>query len=103
MRHTGPNRPRVTLENGMHTDEYEISLSRELDVCRKNIRKLQKSLRAREKKHAVTTETFLEEYPGGRFPSKEKDFADWHRDYEALARWEQKKTEFEEIFYRMKI
>ena len=87
----------------MHTDEYEISLSRELDVCRKNIRKLQKSLRAREKKYVVTTDRFIEEYPGDRFPSTVQDFADWHGDYEALGRWEQRKKEFEQLFRRMKI
>jgi len=87
----------------MHTDEYEISLSRELDVCKKTIRKLQKSLLVMEKKYNTTTDKFVEEYPSNRFPSQDRDFINWHSNYEALRRWEQRKGEFEEIFHRMKI
>jgi hypothetical protein len=87
----------------MHTDEYEISLSRELDVCKKTIRKLQKSLHVMEKKYNTTTDKFVEEYPGNRFPSGNKDFIGWISNYEALRKWEERKREFEEIFHRMKI
>jgi hypothetical protein len=87
----------------MHTDEYEISLYRELEVCKKTIGKLQKSLRAIEKKYNTTTDKFVEAYRGGGFSSGDKDFIDWTGGHEALKRWEERKRQFEEIFHRMKI
>lgn len=87
----------------MHTDEYEISLSRELDVCNKTIRKIRKTLRKMEKKYDMPTEEFSEGYRKGRFPADNKDFEAWFNGYEALKSWEKRKADFEEIFYRMKI
>jgi hypothetical protein len=87
----------------MHTDEYEISLSRELAVCKKAIRKLQKSLHVMERRYNTTSDEFVRVYPSDQFPSGNKDFTSWISNYEALRRWEQRKGEFEEIFHRMKI
>ncbi len=87
----------------MHTDEYEISLSRELAVCKKTIRKLQKSLHTMERKYNTTTDEFVEAYRSNRFSSQDKDCIDWISNYEALKKWEEREREFEEIFHRMKI
>jgi len=87
----------------MHTDEYEISLSRELAVCKKTIRKLQKSLHILERKYTTTTDQFVEACRSNGFSSQDKDFINWISNYEALSKWEQRKREFEEIFHRMKI
>ncbi len=87
----------------MHTDEYEISLSRELAVCKKTVRKLQKCLLTMERRYNMTTEMFVEAYRGKGFSSRNKDFISWINDYEALRKWEQRKREFEELFHRMKI
>lgn len=87
----------------MHTDEYEISLSRELNICEKTIRKLQKSLHTMERKYNTTTDEFVEAYRSNRFPSQDKDFISWISNYEAFKKWEKRKKEFEEIFHRMKI
>ena len=43
----------------MHTDEYEISLSREIDVCRGRVRAIKKTLYKMEQKYGITTEQFL--------------------------------------------
>jgi hypothetical protein len=87
----------------MDTDEYEISLSRELDVCRATIRKLQKSLHAMERKYNTSTDKFVEGYRNDGFSAQDKDFVDWISNYEALKKWEKRKSEFEELFRRMKI
>ncbi len=87
----------------MHTDEYEISLARELAVCRKVMRKLQKSLLTMERKYNMPTDTFVEAYRGEGFSSLNKDFTKWMETYEALRRWKQRATEFGELFHRMKV
>jgi hypothetical protein len=44
----------------MHTDEYEISLGREITLCRKRVRQLQDSLARREKQCGMTKAAFLQ-------------------------------------------
>jgi len=43
----------------MHTDEYEISIGREISLCRKLIRRLKSSIQKREKRYGISTEGFL--------------------------------------------
>ena len=50
----------------MHTDEYELSLSRELSVCRNTIKRIHKTLELLEQKHKRTTEAFMEEVTHGQ-------------------------------------
>lgn len=45
----------------MHADEFEISLARELRVCKNTINKIKKSLDRLERKHNETTQIFIEE------------------------------------------
>ena len=45
----------------VHTDEFEISLSRELNVCKNTIQRTQKSLGLLEQKHNKITAVFIEE------------------------------------------
>jgi hypothetical protein len=87
----------------MDTDEYEISLSRELDVCKGAIRTLQKRLQKMEARYGIGTGKFLEEYRDGRFPRESKDAQEWIGFYKALGHWEKRQEEFEEIFRRMRI
>lgn len=87
----------------MHTDEYEISLSRELSVCKSTIQKIQKSLRNFENKYEQSTDEFIEGYQNKKYSAVNKDFLKWFNNFEALRRWEKRKSDFEEIFYRMKI
>jgi hypothetical protein len=87
----------------MDTDEYEISLSRELDVCNSTIRKIRKSLREMEKKYAMPTEEFAEAYQKGQLSADNKDFEAWFNGSEALRTWEKRKADFEAVYRRMKI
>lgn len=87
----------------MHTDEYEISLAREINVCEKTINKTGKSLKKMEKRFNMTSGEFIERYRNRELPNDNKAFAEWYDTYEALRKWEERKREFEEIFHRMKI
>jgi hypothetical protein len=47
----------------MHTDEYEISIGREISLCGKLIRRLKRSIQKKEKKYGISTEDFLKALP----------------------------------------
>ena len=69
----------------MHTDEYEISIAREISLCRKIIGRLKINLAAMEKRYGIATEEFLRspeiyERGGGRG----QDFERWRDDHEEL-------------------
>lgn len=87
----------------MHTDEYEISLFREIDVCKKAICKIRKSLQMMEKKYNITTEEFVEGYLCGKFSALNKDFIDWNVNDGLFKKWQEREKDYEEILERMKI
>ena len=65
----------------MHTDEYEISIGREISLCRKLIRRLKRSIQKREQQYRISTEDFLEALRQGRLAETNPDFVNWRRDY----------------------
>lgn len=87
----------------MHTDEYEISLSRELDVCRGKIKEICRFLAGMEKRYSLDTETFAREFRDGRQTGHAHDFALWVDNYEDLKRWRKMEKQYEELLKRMKI
>ena len=85
----------------MHTDEYGISLSRELNVCRRKILKLEKDLSVLERKYNLKTELFVEEFnKGGMEPGR--DFTSWIEGYRALCQWRERAAQYEEMYRLMK-
>ncbi len=84
----------------MHTDEYEISLSREIDVCRGRIRTIRKDLRKMEQKYGITTDSFAIGMPGGKVTAA--DGKRWAEDIELLRTWEDKQREFVALYNSMK-
>lgn len=87
----------------MHTDEYEISLSRELEVCRNKVSILQKKLSSMEKKYNMLTGSFVKDFNDARIDTHNNDFISWFNDYDALSRWQESLRQYEEIFFSMKI
>jgi hypothetical protein len=87
----------------MHTDEYEISLSRELDVCDSKIREIRRFLAVMEKRYSLDTEMFVQGFHDGRLTGYADDFTLWIDNYEALKRWKALKRQYEELLQRMKI
>jgi hypothetical protein len=78
----------------MHTDEFEISLGREIALCRKRVRKLQESLARREKQYGMTTAAFLAALAGGGL-SEPHATQSWSQDYQELLYWQKMLAEYE--------
>jgi hypothetical protein len=90
----------------LHTDDFEISLSRELNVCKNTIQRIKKSLGILERKHNKTTEVFIQELLNktltGQVEYKE-DYEAWQSSYESLKKWEELERQYQEAFRMMKI
>ncbi len=90
----------------MHTDEFEISLSRELKVCGNTILRIKKTLGLMERKHRKTTETFIEEYKSGKPPADpgfRDEYRAWAASYESLKEWQRLERQYQEQYRIMKI
>lgn len=86
----------------MHTDEFEISLSRELDVCKNSIRKIELLLSSMKRKYNLETDTFIQKFQNGEL-ARCNDFVMWAEHHEALKKWTFLQRQYEEMFRMMKI
>jgi len=86
----------------MHTDEYEISLARELKVCESEIRKATRFLASMNAKYGLETASFIEKYNSGAL-GKSRDFSVWADKYKALREWETRRIQYEVLLRKMKI
>ncbi len=87
----------------MHTDEYEISLLRELQVCEKRIKKITHVLTDMETKYRMKTEVFAAKLKSGNIAGEKEDIAVWIEEHEALKKWEILRDQYAELLSRMKI
>ncbi len=90
----------------MHTDEFEISLFRELKVCSNTIHRIRKSLSLMEEKHKKSTEIFMEEYRSGKLAAdtnNSDDYAAWWSSCESLKQWQELERQYQGQFHAMKI
>jgi hypothetical protein len=85
----------------MHTDEYEISMGREIALCRKMVRRLKDSLARREKQCGMTTEAFLQTLEAGS-PSEQHPIQNWSQEYQDLRYWQKMLTEYEQALESLK-
>jgi hypothetical protein len=86
----------------MHTDEYEISIGREIRLCRRVSERLRNSIRDKEKKYGMTTEAFLQFLEQSRSAVPDHDFQNWRKDHLELQSWQQKLKEYEKAFQMLK-
>jgi hypothetical protein len=90
----------------MHSDEYEIALSKEIKVCEGTIKRIRKTLELLEQKHHKTTEAFIEEYQKGGLASdadNQDDYRAWEDTFESLKRWLDLEQQYRQQFRVMKI
>lgn len=85
----------------MRTDEYAITLSREVNICNKKLKEIEGFIAEMERKYNVKTEVFIEEYLRGE-RSGDKDFEKWKENYEALKIWRERKKQYDEIYMAMR-
>jgi hypothetical protein len=86
----------------MHTDEYEISLGREISLCRKMIKGLTNKLHEREKKTGMTTEAFLKAPEPSLRSGENRHLQNWRKDHEELRKWQQMLSEYERALQMVK-
>jgi hypothetical protein len=85
----------------MHTDEYEISLGREITFCRKKVRRLQDALEKRERQWGMTTAAFLQAQEEGCL-SGEHPTQDWKQEFHDLCYWQKTLAEYEAVLESLK-
>lgn len=84
----------------MHTDEYEISLSRELAVCEHYVTKYRRITAALEARHRMSAAEFL---GGGTHAAPpEGDRTEWLQAHESLLRWSATRDEYRALLDAMK-
>lgn len=88
----------------MHTDEYEISLSREIKVCRNVIARVVRTLSMFEGRYGMSSREFAEEAVLDRGPAMmdEADRLSWLEEIGALRTWEKRLSEYEEALRDLK-
>jgi hypothetical protein len=85
----------------MHTDEYEISIGREIAFCRKMVRQLKDALEGREKQCGMTTEAFLQTLAEGCL-SEQHPRQRWSQEYQELRYWQKMLSEYEAALESLK-
>lgn len=86
----------------MHTDEYEISLSRELTVCANAIKRIERILDKAHKEHQRESHGPVEK-PRNGGPAAARALAASEDSCQALHEWETRKRQYEELLRCMKI
>jgi hypothetical protein len=84
----------------VHTDEYEIALARELAVCKDSIRDLVHALGGAS--GDVEAEVFLDQCRPGTSRDNTQDVARFEQRA-ALARWIERRKQYEDLLRLMKI
>jgi hypothetical protein len=85
----------------MHTDEYEISIGREISLCRRFVKYFHNLLHEWEKQYGMTTEDFLQVLEQGEF-GEQSDFRSWHKEYQYLRYWQKMLNDYEEALWILK-
>jgi len=90
----------------MHTDEFEIALSRELKVCENTIKRINTTLGMMERKYHKTTAVFIQERRSARPDDNgdnKDDYRVWENSHESLERWQDLERQYREQYRIMKI
>jgi hypothetical protein len=82
----------------MHTDEYGITLSREVHISKKKVAEHLQAVRAFEAQFGMPSDQFLEKLASAELSADSPDFAAWRDQCAGLARWQQQLKEYEELY-----
>ena len=85
------------MDDDLQTDEYCISISREITVCRNMIDRQKKELARFEKQYGISTAQLL----AGEMPEtggEVRDLEAWRNGYQGLLAWQQRLREYEEAY-----
>lgn len=79
----------------MNTDEYEISIGREVDLCRRLIKILYREIHIFENRYGMDTETFLRNLEVEIQSGNEEDLLNWKKARQELQFWKKMLHEYE--------
>lgn len=82
----------------MHTDEYGITLSREVHIARKKVNEHLRAVQAFEAQFGMSSDLFLQKLSSGELPATTPEHAAWQDQCAALARWQQQLKEYETLY-----
>ncbi len=85
------------MNNDLQTDEYGISISREITVCRNMIERQRKHLLRFEKQYGFFTEEVVRN-DSLQIETTTRDIDQWRNEYEGLLAWQQRLREYEEAY-----
>lgn len=98
------NRPVITGEgSGMHTDEYEISIAREINHCQRVVARTRGKLEERRLRFGVDFTEAARAADEARLTIEARELAAWREDVEALPVWEQRLEEYRQALAVMRI
>ncbi len=86
----------------MHTDEYEISLTRELNVCRERVTRFRRRLDAYAKRFGADNPAQVV-HTDKKNTATAAELQQWQDDIEALAIWAQRLADYETALRMMRI
>jgi hypothetical protein len=86
----------------VHTDEYEISIQREMILCRKAIKRLGNAINNRERRYGMKTETLLLVLEQGPPEEQNDDFLTWREDHLELQVWAKRLKDYEDALEMVK-
>jgi hypothetical protein len=89
------------MSDDLQTDEYGISISREITVCRNMIERQRKNLARFEKQYGISTGEMIKN-ENLKTEIKTRDTDDWRNENEGLLAWEQRLREYEEAYESLK-
>ncbi|MDD2466363.1 MAG: hypothetical protein PHI97_20375 [Desulfobulbus sp.] len=87
----------------MHTDEYEISINRELNHCRSVVEKTRSSLEKLQQQYGMEFEQAVIAAGENRLQIPAKELAQWQDNVAALPQWEQRLQEYRVVLSAMRI
>jgi hypothetical protein len=86
----------------MHTDEYEISIRREMTLCRKFIKRLGNAISRRERQYGIKTEALLLVLKQGQPAEQNRDFLTWRDEHLELQIWQERLNDYEDALKMVK-
>jgi hypothetical protein len=86
----------------VHTDEYEISIQREMILCGKAIKRLGNAINSREKQYGMKTEALLLLLEQDRPTKQNDDFLSWREDHMELQVWRKRLRDYEDALEMVK-
>lgn len=87
----------------MHTDEYEISLAREINVCQRVVNETRRNLARRQARFGSDYPRAAQAAAEGSLAVDLEELAAWRDDFEALPQWEQRLDQYRQALAVMRI